>query len=167
MRPLVRQLDVRSAGDGQRLPRQTARDRLRRVPHPDEVASARHWVALVDTRAEAKADGRPLASPIFASTTGTLRDPNNVLRVLREIRGSDDFLWLTSHNFRKTTATALDDAGVPTRLIADHLGHSRVSMTQDTYLGRKTVDPITAQALEGLLDKPSDPNSGDNPGSRS
>lgn len=80
-----------------------------------------------------------------------------------KIRGSGDFLWLTSHNFRKTTATALDDAGVPTRLIADHLGHSRVSMTQDTYLGRKTVDPITAQALEGLLDNPSDAN----PGTRS
>ncbi|MFD0811133.1 tyrosine-type recombinase/integrase [Amycolatopsis umgeniensis] len=93
-----------------------------------------------------------MASPIFANTTGTLRDPNNVLRVLREIRGSDDFLWLTSHNFRKTTATALDDAGVSTQLIADHLGHSRVSMTQDTYLGRRTVDPITAQALEDLLD---------------
>jgi integrase len=154
---------VRVKGEGLlRKPRPKTESSLRALPLPS-------WaLALLERRwAEAKADGRPLASPIFASTVGTLRDPNNVLRVLREIRGSDDFLWLTSHNFRKTTATALDDAGVPTRLIADHLGHSRVSMTQDTYLGRKTVDPITAKALEGLLDKPSDPNSGDNPGSRS
>ncbi|WP_244210580.1 site-specific integrase [Amycolatopsis kentuckyensis] len=154
---------VRVKGEGLlRKPRPKTESSMRALPLPS-------WaLALLERRwAEATADGRPLASPIFASTTGTLRDPNNVLRVLREIRGSDDFLWLTSHNFRKTTATALDDAGVPTRLIADYLGHLRVSMTQDTYPGRKTVDPITAQALERLLDKPSDPKTGDNPGSRS
>lgn len=61
-------------------------------------------------------------------------------------------MWVTSHTFRKTTATA----DVPTRLIADQLGHARVSMTQDVYLGRKSVNPATAAALEGLLDKPSE-----------
>ncbi|MGW5700466.1 tyrosine-type recombinase/integrase [Amycolatopsis japonica] len=80
------------------------------------------------------------------------------------MRGGDHFLWVTSHTFRKTTATALDDAGVPTRLIADQFGHSRVSMTQDNYLERKTVDPATAKALEGLLDKPVRPKTGDKPG---
>ncbi|MFB9930987.1 hypothetical protein ACFORO_34650 [Amycolatopsis halotolerans] len=58
----------------------------------------------------------------------------------------------------------MDDAGIPTRLIADHLGHSRVSMTQDSYLERKAVDPVTAMALEGLLDNPSAPKPGINRG---
>jgi hypothetical protein len=35
---------------------------------------------------------------------------------------------------------------------------------QDTYLGRRTVDPATAKALEGLLDKPANPKTGDKPG---
>ncbi|OQO93027.1 site-specific integrase [Saccharomonospora piscinae] len=108
--------------------------------------------------------GRSLDSPVFPSTDGGLRDPSNVLRVLREIRGCDEFLWVTSHTFRKTTATALDDADVPTRLIADHLGHARPSMTQDTYLGRSTVNPATAAALEGLFDNPSTGKGGDKVG---
>ncbi len=144
---------------------------LLRKPRPKSESSKRalplpSWaVALLERRAmEAMDAGRSHATPIFASTTGGMRDPNNVLRVLREIRGGDDFLWVTSHTFRKTTAPALDDAGVPTRLIADQLGHSRVSMTQDTYLDRKAVDPLTAKALEGLLDKPSGPKTGDKPG---
>ncbi|WP_116199571.1 site-specific integrase [Amycolatopsis circi] len=152
---------VRVKGEGLlRKPRPKTESSLRALPLPS-------WaLALLKRRwAEARKDGRSLASPVFASTVGGLRDPNNVLRVIREIRGGDDFIWLTSHNFRKTTATALDDAGIPTRLIADHLGHSRVSMTQDNYLERKAVDPVTALALEGLLDNPSPLKTGDKPGS--
>ena len=44
------------------------------------------------------------------------------------------------HNFRKTTATHLDQAGLSARVIADQLGHARPSMTQDVYMGRKAVD---------------------------
>jgi integrase len=32
---------------------------------------------------------------------------------------------------RKTAATLLDDAGLSARQIADHLGHSKPSVTQD------------------------------------
>lgn len=33
-------------------------------------------------------------------------------------------------------------------MIADQLGHSRVSMSQDVYLGRRSVDPRVIAALE-------------------
>ncbi len=68
-----------------------------------------------------------------------LRDPSNTRRVLREIRGSEGFAWVTSHVFRKTAATILDEAGLTARLIANRLGHSRPSMTQDVYMGRAAV----------------------------
>jgi integrase len=46
----------------------------------------------------------------------------------------------------------LDDGGhVSIRKISDQLGHSRVSMTQDRYLGRKLTDRQTAEVLEKLL----------------
>jgi integrase len=61
------------------------------------------------------------------------------------------FAWVTSHVFRKTAATILDDAGLSARMVADQLGHARPSMTQDVYLGRRTVDRRTADALEGAL----------------
>ncbi|MBO0812720.1 MAG: tyrosine-type recombinase/integrase [Microlunatus sp.] len=63
----------------------------------------------------------------------------------------DAFTWLTSHVFRKTTATILDDAGQSARQVADQMGHSRPSMTQDVYMGRRAVDSQAALALEAAL----------------
>jgi len=48
-------------------------------------------------------------------------------------------------------ATRLDDAGLSARQIADHLGHSRPSLTQDVYLGRGTASPEAAAALQRSL----------------
>jgi adenylate kinase family enzyme len=72
------------------------------------------------------------------------------------LRGGDEFAWVTSHVFRKTAATILDEAGLSARRVADQLGHARPSMTQDTYMGRKTVDRRAADALEGALGEPKD-----------
>ena len=63
----------------------------------------------------------------------------------------DALSWVTSHSFRKTTATILDDAGQSARQIADQLGHARPSMTQDVYMGRQTRNPKAAAALESAL----------------
>ncbi|MFI0471001.1 tyrosine recombinase XerC [Saccharopolyspora sp. 5N102] len=89
--------------------------------------------------------------PVFPDSLGGLRDPSNTRRVLRETRGSEGFAWVTSHVFRKTAATILDEAGLTARLIANQLGHSRPSMTQDVYMGREAVSRDTAEALEAAL----------------
>jgi integrase len=81
---------------------------------------------------------------------GGCRDPANVRRALRAARGTETLAWITSHNFRETAATILDDAALSARLVAD-LGHSRPSMTQDVYMGRRAVDSQAAQALEAAL----------------
>lgn len=52
------------------------------------------------------------------------------------------------HTYRKTVATVLDGQGLSARTIADQLGHARISMTQDIYMGRRTVDESAAVALE-------------------
>src|SRR4249919_3350669 len=64
------------------------------------------------------------------------------------VRGFED--WATFHAWRKTTATVLDEAGATARMIADQLGHSRVWMTQDVYLGRRSRESRVAAALEGV-----------------
>ncbi|OQO93017.1 hypothetical protein B1813_13020 [Saccharomonospora piscinae] len=61
--------------------------------------------------------------------------------MFRKIRGRDEFLWVTSHTFRKTTATTLDGPDLPTRLVAAHLGHARPQMTQDSYLAAVSTRP--------------------------
>jgi integrase len=65
--------------------------------------------------------------------------------------GTVDLSWVTSHTFRKTAATILDEAALSARLIADQLGHARPSMTQDVYLARRAVGDAPAQALDAAL----------------
>ncbi|MFI5074101.1 MAG: tyrosine-type recombinase/integrase, partial [Actinomycetales bacterium] len=88
---------------------------------------------------------------VFTDSRGGLRDPSNTRRMLRKALDRAGFEWVTSHNFRKTTATLLDDAGLSARLIADQLGHARPSMTQDVYMGRRAVDRRAVEALEDAL----------------
>jgi integrase len=57
---------------------------------------------------------------------------------------------VTLHTFRKTVATLLDRQGASARMIADQLGHCRVSMTPDVYMGRIAASPELADALGSL-----------------
>ncbi|MFR4188978.1 tyrosine-type recombinase/integrase [Corynebacterium glyciniphilum] len=66
---------------------------------------------------------------------------------LRSALDRAGYEWVTSHTFRRTVATRLDDCGVSARLVADQLGHSQPSMTQDRYMGR---DVVIVQALDLL-----------------
>lgn len=95
-----------------------------------------------------RARGILLDQPVFSNSIGSFRDPKNTRRDLRAALDRTGFTWATSHNFRKTTATMLDEAGLSARLIADQLGHARPSMTQDVYMSRKAVDSRAAEALE-------------------
>jgi integrase len=88
--------------------------------------------------------------PVFGALNGTFRDPRTVTQRLVEARERHGFAeWMTFHAWRKTTATVLDEAGATARMIADQLGHSRVSM-QDVYLGRRSRESRVAAALEGV-----------------
>jgi integrase len=87
-------------------------------------------------------------APLFPDRAGGWRDPSNTSRDFREARDAAGFSWVTSHVFRKTCATILDEAGLSARAVADQLGHAKPSMTQDVYLGRKIANPHAAAALE-------------------
>lgn len=85
---------------------------------------------------------------VFTSPTGLLRDPSNTQADLRDVFGRLGYPWVTSHVFRKTAATLLDEAGLTARKIADQLGQSQVSVTQDFYMGRKIASEDAARVLE-------------------
>lgn len=89
--------------------------------------------------------------PVFPDSLGGWRDPSNVLRVLREARDGAGFDWVTSHVWRKTCATVLDEAGLSAREIADVLEHADPSLTQRVYMGRGIASSAAAEALEDLL----------------
>lgn len=50
---------------------------------------------------------------IFPSTAGTLRDPNNFGKEWRNVREQLGVPEVTTHSFRKTVATLIDDDGLP------------------------------------------------------
>jgi integrase len=84
-----------------------------------------------------------------AQKNGVWRDPSNTSRDLRLARDRAGFGWVTSHSFRKTVATVMDEAGLTAREIADQLGHARPSITQDVYMSRRAVG--NAVALEDMF----------------
>ncbi|WP_222193292.1 site-specific integrase [Modestobacter italicus] len=119
---------------------------------------------------------RPDTELVFpAPFAGTLRDPNSVSGDLRQLLDSFEcevcdgtglqpatsttaagrpvrcaegpWSWVSSHTFRKTVATRLDEAGFSPRQVADQLGHANPSMTLDVYFGRQVVSAEAARVL--------------------
>jgi integrase len=126
---------------------------LQRVGHTKSAASHRtlplaHFVMRMLARRRGLYGD---SGPLFPDTAGGWRDPSNTSRALREARGGGEFAWVTSHVFRKTCATLLDESELSARQIADQLGHADVSMTQDNYLGRRLTTRRTAHALDTTI----------------
>jgi integrase len=88
---------------------------------------------------------------IFPSTQGTVRDPGGLSRLWRGVREDLGVPEVTSHSFRKTVATLIDDEGLSARIGADQLGHAKVSMTQDTYMSRGRVHTQVAELLDRTI----------------
>lgn len=129
---------------------------LRIQPRTKTIASQRVLALpapVLDTLRDRRAVGRPTgpAGVVFCSPTGQLRDPSNTQADLRVTLDRLGYPWVTSHTFRKTVASRLDDQGFSIRHIADQLGHARPSTTLDHYLGRRAVTTADhAAALAGL-----------------
>lgn len=101
--------------------------------------------ALVERR------GRPFWGEqrmIFPSSVGTCRDPDNFNKQWRKVRDDLGVPDVTSHSFRKSVATMIDDAGFSARIGADQLGHAKVSMTQDRYMRRGKIHAEVAALLD-------------------
>lgn len=97
---------------------------------------------------------------VFTSPRGMLRDPSNTSADLKEILlkeikdAGGKVLFppmpnVTSHVLgRKTVLTLMNLAGLPASNAADQAGHAKVSMTQDHYFARKTLDTGAADVLD-------------------
>ncbi|WGI31623.1 site-specific integrase [Mycolicibacterium aubagnense] len=88
---------------------------------------------------------------IFSSSAGTWRDTKNFNRQWREVRENLCVPGVTTHSFRKTLATLIDEEGLSARVGADHLGHAKVSMTQDRYMARGRVHRTVADLMDRAI----------------
>jgi integrase len=144
---------VRVPGIGLRLQPQTKTPASRRT-----LALPAHLIAMLRHRATVGRDQGPYGV-VFPSPMRMVRDPSNTQADLRAVLDDLGYGWVSSHTFRKTVATRLDEAGMSARQIADHLGHARQiadhlgharpSMTLDVYLDRRhKIDVAAADALD-------------------
>lgn len=86
---------------------------------------------------------------VFPAPLGGLRDPSNTNADMRDAFAFAGYGWVTSHTFRKTVATLIDEGGLSARAAADQLGHSDPSMTQARYFGRR-ISTGAAGVLEAI-----------------
>lgn len=99
----------------------------------DEATKGRRWWRAHQRKLDQNC-GLPTASERLSG------EPAGIL----DGRGFD---WVSSHFFRKTVATRLDDAGLTAHQIADNLGHRRPLMPLDTYMGRNVACPKAVDEL--------------------
>jgi integrase len=125
-----------------------------------KTAAGRRTIALPRFAIEMLAARRSLPylgqhpTILFPSTAGTWRDPNNFGRDWRRVRAELGMADVTTHSFRKSVATLIDDRGLSARIGADQLGHARPSMTQDRYMARGKVHTQVADALDDAINVP-------------
>lgn len=93
---------------------------------------------------------------VFPTVLGNLRDPRNTARDWALARGRLGIADYTFHSFRKTVATALDQAGLTPRDIAEYLGHADPSLTMGTYMSKTVGGSRAADAIDAVMGNPLD-----------
>lgn len=97
---------------------------------------------------------RKLASgggALFAAWTGGWIDPSNMIHRIQEAFAEIGYGWVTSHVFRKTVASVLDQADRPLSEIADQLGNTQ-KVVDRHYRARRVANDASAEALESMFD---------------
>jgi integrase len=89
--------------------------------------------------------------PLWPSWNGQWLDPSNTVKRIRQAMDDSGYGWVTSHVFRHTVATVLDEAGLPIGAVADQLGNTR-AVAEKHYVARRVANAESADALEGMLD---------------
>lgn len=85
---------------------------------------------------------------IFPNVTGGILGADRVSRQLDQEIAAAQLPRLTIHGLRHTNATLLIQAGVPITVVAQRLGHKRVSMTLDVYA--HVLAEMESAALEAI-----------------
>ncbi|WP_027947173.1 tyrosine-type recombinase/integrase [Amycolatopsis taiwanensis] len=92
---------------------------------------------------------------LFRTWNGELEDPGNVMKRLRKVCDEIGYGWVTSHVFRKTTASHLGDSDISSEAIADQLGNTR-DVVEGHYRRPQIANEKTAGALESMFDVPAE-----------
>lgn len=91
---------------------------------------------------------------VFLSIRGTVRDPQTITKAVGAAGAALGFPRITSHSYRRTTATLLHAAGLSPKDIADFLGHKNPAMTEAAYIQRQQGAARAAAAIDRVVPAP-------------
>lgn len=133
---------IRRKGEGLVIQEATKTRDVRLLALPSSVA------VMLQRKIDPKGAQR---GPVFTSTRGTLIDPSNVRKQLREALEGTPFAWVTQKTLRKSVATALAfDAG--SQFAAAQLGHTSDQVTRQFYIERSRSPHDARSSLEAFFD---------------
>ncbi|KXC05759.1 tyrosine-type recombinase/integrase [Microbacterium hominis] len=89
--------------------------------------------------------------PVFPTPFLKRRDRRNTANEWQAARERLELGEYTFHSFRKTVATALDQAGLSARAIAEYLGHANPSLTMNVYMSKTVGGTAAASALDSVM----------------
>src|SRR5262245_38013216 len=89
---------------------------------------------------------------VFSTIEGEMLSPDNLSRDWRRVCNAKHLPMASFHSLRHTHVSMLIRAGVDILTISRRLGHSKASVTLDTY-GHliEGADAAAAKAIEGVL----------------
>jgi len=160
IQPLIRMLETHRIRTAQlkviTAQKQAARARKLLDAGHDALAPetrARLAQIVADSEMMARKPPIPSTGPIFASSTGTPLNMNNVLNrqilpALRKAGLKDRYgaeLWHGWHAFRRGLGTNLKRLGVDLKTIQEILRHAHIATTADIYVKR-----VSEQAVEAM-----------------
>lgn len=89
---------------------------------------------------------------VFTSSTGNYKDRSCLYNSFKQHLKGTGFEFMTLHKLRHTNATMLLNNGVDLKIVSEHLGHSDIAVTADTYTGVLDNSRLkTACTLEHFL----------------
>ncbi|HEY6798593.1 MAG TPA: tyrosine-type recombinase/integrase [Kineosporiaceae bacterium] len=96
-------------------------------------------------------DDREFGPLVFRQVTGRRLDPRADFATWTEILETAGVKVGGTHLARHTNATLLLEAGVPTRVVAELLGHSKTSMTHRYQHVSAGMTGVASERIEGVL----------------
>jgi integrase len=108
--------------------------------------------ALLEHRKRVLADGLAGEPRVFTNAVGGPIYRRNLSRTFKELLKHADCPEIRFHDLRHTAATLMIAGGVPIKVVAETLGHSRPSITIDTYVhALPCQDRMAADAMDKLF----------------
>jgi integrase len=141
----------RISGQGQVLMEPKTRRSRRSLVLPVKTAEALRAVRFhQDQRRRAVGPGWPNGNFVFTSSTGQPLDQRNVLRMFRRVLRKAKLPGMRFHDLRHSCASLLLAQHISPRVVMETLGHSRISVTMDTYTH---VMPALMQDAADAMDR--------------